>query len=150
MISSFKGAYRFLSNFHPSPMTFGALGHPFSVNLKVPTVEHGYQAMKTSDPEEARWVLKSETPGQAKWRGRRVTLREDWEEEKQQVMFNLVIAKFRQNPDLAEQLIATGEVQLVEGNTWNDTYWGVCRGKGRNELGKILMLVRSILRDGEE
>ena len=33
----------------------------------------------------------------------------------------------------------------IEGNTWNDTFWGVCNGQGQNWLGKILMLVRSEL-----
>ena len=40
---------------------------------------------------------------------------------------------------------ATTQYIHVEGNNWNDTFWGVCRGKGRNELGKVLMKVRSEL-----
>jgi len=56
-----------------------------------------------------------------------------------------VRAKFEQNPDLAAKLIATGDEELVEGNTWGDTYWGVCRGVGQNKLGKILMNVRQEL-----
>lgn len=38
---------------------------------------------------------------------------------------------------------ATAEELLVEGNNWNDTFWGVCRGRGENNLGRILMKVRS-------
>jgi predicted NAD-dependent protein-ADP-ribosyltransferase YbiA (DUF1768 family) len=30
-----------------------------------------------------------------------------------------------------------------EGNTWNDRFWGVCRGSGLNHLGRILMEVRA-------
>ena len=41
--------------------------------------------------------------------------------------------------------MATGDAELVEGNTWNDTYWGVCNGVGHNHLGKILMQVRQEL-----
>jgi predicted NAD-dependent protein-ADP-ribosyltransferase YbiA (DUF1768 family) len=40
-------------------------------------------------------------------------------------------------------VVPTGDAELVEGNTWNDRFWGVCRGKGRNELGRILMRVRT-------
>ncbi len=32
--------------------------------------------------------------------------------------------------------------ELVEGNWWNDTFWGVCNGEGQNNLGKILMKIR--------
>ncbi len=48
--------------------------------------------------------------------------------------------------DLAQRLLATGDAELVEGNNWGDRFWGICRGEGRNELGKILMKVRDELR----
>lgn len=44
------------------------------------------------------------------------------------------------------QLLATGTRYLEETNTWGDTYWGVCEGKGLNMLGKTLMQVRDELR----
>ena len=53
--------------------------------------------------------------------------------------------KFK-HTDLKELLLSTGDQELVEGNTWNDTYWGICRGEGQNNLGKILMKVRMELR----
>jgi predicted NAD-dependent protein-ADP-ribosyltransferase YbiA (DUF1768 family) len=43
-------------------------------------------------------------------------------------------------------LLATDDEELVEGNWWNDTFWGVCRGDGENNLGKIIMKVRDELR----
>uniref|UniRef100_UPI00345E83CD NADAR domain-containing protein n=1 Tax=uncultured Duncaniella sp. TaxID=2768039 RepID=UPI00345E83CD len=51
------------------------------------------------------------------------------------------------NPALAEKLIATGDAELVEGNYWHDTVWGVCDGVGENHLGKILMRVREELKN---
>jgi predicted NAD-dependent protein-ADP-ribosyltransferase YbiA (DUF1768 family) len=48
---------------------------------------------------------------------------------------------------LANALLATGQAQLVEGNTWNDTYWGVCHGEGLNVLGMLLMQVRADLKN---
>ena len=42
--------------------------------------------------------------------------------------------------------VINGEEYLEEGNTWHDTYWGVCNGKGKNKLGKILMQVREELK----
>ena len=63
-------------------------------------------------------------------------------------MLNLVRAKFTPGSKLAEWLLATGEAELSEGNTWGDEYWGVNlrTGKGLNKLGKILMMVREELR----
>jgi predicted NAD-dependent protein-ADP-ribosyltransferase YbiA (DUF1768 family) len=44
-------------------------------------------------------------------------------------------------PGLGAKLLATGDAELIEGNTWNDVWWGVNEktGKGENWLGKILM-----------
>jgi predicted NAD-dependent protein-ADP-ribosyltransferase YbiA (DUF1768 family) len=64
---------------------------------------------------------------------------------KVKLMFVLVTEKFKQNPELKQKLLETGNQELIEGNTWNDTFWGVCNGQGQNWLGKILMLVRSEL-----
>lgn len=61
-------------------------------------------------------------------------------------MHDLVLRKFTAHPDLTELLLVTGDAELIEGNTWGDTTWGVCRGKGENLLGKILMAVRETLR----
>ncbi len=49
------------------------------------------------------------------------------------------------NPTLAYALYNTGEVDLIEGNTWKDYFWGVCSGVGENHLGRILMEIRSSL-----
>jgi hypothetical protein len=57
---------------------------------------------------------------------------------------DILAAKFKE-PWLRDQLIATGDAELIEGNTWNDTFWGVCNGKGSNFLGKALMDIRKKL-----
>lgn len=48
------------------------------------------------------------------------------------------------NPILMSELIDTYPKQLIEGNNWNDRYWGVCNktGIGQNQLGKALMEIR--------
>ena len=72
-------------------------------------------------------------------------LREDWEEVKASVMEAVLRAKFTQNPELMAKLTATGEALLVEGNDWQDTYWGfdVNLGYGENMLGRLLMRIRA-------
>jgi ribA/ribD-fused uncharacterized protein len=104
-------------------------------------VEHAYQAAKTLDRVARLEIANLETPGQAKRKGRNVTLRADWEEIKLDVMRACIAQKFSREP-LRSQLLATGDTPLVEGNHWGDTFWGVCKGKGQNNLGVILMQVR--------
>lgn len=111
-------------------------------DIEFPTSEHAFQADKTLNMEERRAIAALSTPGKAKRAGKRVKLRPDWDKIRVDRMLAIVEAKFKQNPELMERLIATGDAELIEGNTWNDTFWGVCRGKGRNILGKILMIVR--------
>lgn len=82
------------------------------------------------------------TAGQAKRRGYRVKLRDDWELVKLGIMEDLVRQKFNEKT-LGDMLLATGDAELVEGNDWGDKFWGVCDGEGQNMLGKILMKVRS-------
>jgi predicted NAD-dependent protein-ADP-ribosyltransferase YbiA (DUF1768 family) len=63
-------------------------------------------------------------------------------------MATLIAEKFGRHPDLASKLVSTGSVELIEGNWCGDTYWGICRGKGQNNLGKILMVTRQQLMEG--
>jgi ribA/ribD-fused uncharacterized protein len=134
IIDSFSGEYRFLSNFYPAQFYWN--GYSF------PTSEHAFQMAKAIKHSDQEFVRAAPTAGQAKRRGRIIEKRPDWESIKLQVMREVVAAKFQQNLDLMLKLIETGDVELIEGNTWGDTYWGVCRGKGENHLGKILMELR--------
>ena len=142
VIDNFSGSYDFLSNFHPSPITFEGIEYA--------TVEHAYQAAKTESLEEKRAIAALTTAGRAKRMGKRVALRANWESVKVEIMAELVRLKFTSYANLREQLLATGDTELVEGNSWGDTFWGVCRGEGRNELGRILMQVRGELAAREE
>ncbi len=145
-ISSFSGEHRFLSNFYTEPGLSDRLwGYP--------TTEHAFQAAKTLD-KEARLPFKDWhiTPGQAKRMGRKLVLRHDWGQVKNDVMLIVVKAKFTPGTKLADRLLATGSEELVEGNSWHDNYWGICScdkcgSGGQNMLGLILMLVRANQRD---
>ena len=131
-IASFTGAYRFLSNFYPSVVKIDG------VPVTCPTVEHAYQASKTSDSQERMRIIFAATPSAAKRAGRKVRLRDDWELVRVHVMRDLLTQKFAHD-SLAALLLSTGNAELVEGNTWGDTFWGVCGGTGLNVLGKLLM-----------
>ena len=109
-----------------------------------PSTENAYQASKTIVEFERRAFTKY-TPGQAKRAGRKVTLRPDWDEVNLGIMLDLQIQKF-DNPKFKELLLQTEDCLIVEGNSWNDTFWGIYEGKGENNLGKLIMLVRSSLK----
>lgn len=93
------------------------------------------------------------TPGRAKKMGRRVAVRADWDEVKIAVMDELLHAKFAHR-QMRELLLKTGDAVLVEGNHWHDPFWGVCtgckygcEGIGENHLGRLLMALRTELRN---
>ena len=136
-ITEFSGENRWLSNFWPCKVMFA--------DVEYPSVEHAYQAAKTLDLE-ARKAFTQCNAAEAKRLGRTMTIRKDWEATKMRVMETLLEQKFQKGTELANKLIATGNVQLIEGNYWNDRFWGVCRGVGRNNLGKMLMAIRNNLR----
>ena len=137
-ITSFNGDNFFLSNFYVTPV--------FYQGIRFESSEAAFQAAKCPERMQEFCGL---NPSEAKRLGRSVTLRPDWEEVKLDVMYQVCMAKFTQNPRLAEKLIATGDAELVDGNTWGDRIWGVCDGVGENNLGKILMQVRDRLRGSE-
>lgn len=137
MIDEFKGKYFFLSNFYPSQVMFEGLMYKNS--------EAAFQSAKTVDKALRKQFIDLD-PSAAKKKGRALVLRSDWELVKDDIMYWCVRDKFVRNTDLGNRLLNTGNKQLVEGNTWNDIYWGVCRGIGSNMLGKILMVVREELK----
>lgn len=138
-IDKFEGVYRFLSNFTPCQVTWeGEL---------YPSVEHAYQSAKTTDGVWRKKIQAAPTAAAAKKMGKRVPLRSDWNNVRIGIMETLLREKFTWDEDLCKALLATGEDELIEGNWWGDTFWGICRGEGENVLGKLLMKIRQEFHD---
>jgi len=155
-INSFFGEYRFLSNFWTYPVEFEEC-----VYL---SVEHAYQAAKALDISlrvPFQYFLDEDieklseqgiqhvniTATEAKKLSHKLPLRTDWEEVKLGIMEGLLRQKFSFGTELKKQLDATKGKNLIEGNSWHDTWWGCCtcskhNSMGRNELGKLLMQIR--------
>lgn len=135
-----------LSNFFPSPI-------PAPGGRSAPTVEHYFAAAKTLDKAAQSKILTAKTPGAAKAIGRTVELRPDWEEIKLAVMRRALRAKFASSEwGLGRWLVETAPFELIEGNYWGDTFWGMVeveRGTeewhGLNWLGVLLMARRAEL-----
>ena len=142
MIDSFKGDYRWLSNFEMCDVWYEGDCYPSS--------EHAFQAAKTLVKDERRSIQFADTPGKAKKLGQEVTLQKDWTPEKRiRIMRTILRNKFIYNDHLKQKLLDTGNEELVEGNTWGDTFWGVCNGIGENNLGKLLMEIRDDIKKGK-
>lgn len=137
-IDRFDGKYLFLSNFYICDVEYDGIVYPHT--------EAAFHAQKVFD-EETKLKFTNVIPRKSKRLGHKVKLREDWDEVKDNIMYEVCKAKFEQNEDIRKLLLETGDATLIEGNTWNDQYWGVCRGKGRNQLGKTLMRIRDELRE---
>lgn len=116
--------------------------------------EAAYQSMKTLNSSlRTRFVGLS--PDDAKALGRQIEksfqFRSDWLSVKNNIMHEIVFAKFSQNLDCKVALFNTKGTVLVEDTTgWHDTYWGrcycpKCNGRGENHLGLILTQVRKEL-----
>lgn len=142
-IDKFKDKYYFLSNYYKAPVIYHGI---FFTNN-----ESAFQSAKLigTKYEYLRRTFSNLPPNLAKRKGRQVVLRPDWEQVKDKVMYDIVKCKFSMNDGLKEKLLATGNVMLIEGNNWNDTYWGYDFDKkqGLNKLGNILMQVRYELGD---
>lgn len=153
-ITQLRDEHAYLDSFYWRFFRFGM--HRYG--LWIPTAEHAFQGEKAMDLQRKLWITSAPTAREAKRRGRIVDLRPDWEQVKEQIMYEVVWAKFDQNEDLATALIGTHPREIIEGNTWGDEYWGMVwddvydEWVGRNALGVILMEVRDQLmkaRDNE-
>lgn len=140
VIESFTGEWKALSNFERTNISYEGVLYP--------TVEHAFQAAKTMDQSLRLRIATTRLAGEAKSYGRRLHLRDDWEDVKESIMLELLTRKF-DDSGLARVLTSTGDAILIEGNTWHDQHWGDCRCEthvttpGKNRLGELLMQVRS-------
>jgi ribA/ribD-fused uncharacterized protein len=149
-----RAEFGFLSHFHPSPITLG--GETW------PTVEHYFQAQKSFSPDYRAAIRSAETPVAAKQLAadpdrRRAAARKswflksgesprsDWAEMMLDIMRRADQAKFMQNPELGERLLATGTATLIEDSPF-EPFWGIGHdGAGENWAGRVLMEVRALL-----
>jgi len=137
--------YGVFSNLYRRPIAFEG--------IEFPTAEHAYQAGKARKKEVRDWLLKAPTPsllamaahGLYTW-----DIVPDWSVTKFDRMRKVLYAKFSQHEDLKQLLLNTGNARLVETgtvpNAVNKT-WGKVNGKGLNMLGRLLMEVRTLLRN---
>ena len=144
VIDSFRDRYYFLSNMYPTNIKYKGLNFACSESL--------FQSYKCANNGD-RFVFEFISGYKAKSRGREVKFVENWDKIKLDAMESTLRLKFS-DKNLANKLMATKEAELIEGNTWHDNFWGVCKcGKcsnGKNNLGKLLMKIRDELLNGND
>lgn len=133
-------------------------GHPTDAgDVAAATLEHWFQATKTTNPDDFAWVLAAPTALSAKHRGsrngeegRKITLRPDWETSKVGVMQFGQLRKFALEP-FRTLLLATGTATLVERSPYDAEWGGYDRRArafvGQNLHGRSLMATRAALVD---
>lgn len=140
IISGFFREHRWLSNFHMCPVRVEGIIYPSS--------EHAYMAQKTLFQDIREHISNIPTAKEVKQFGREMKIScENWDEYRIIAMLKVNYAKFTQNSELREALLATGDSLLEENNWWGDLFWGTnMDGEGKNMLGKTLMAIRDMLR----
>ena len=120
---------------------------PFPINIRGkvwPTVEHYFQSRKFYDAGYQELIQLAPSPKMAKKMGndRSRPIRPDWDETKEDFMWEALYAKFTQHEDLKKKLLSTGDAILCE-HAPHDAYWGDCGdGSGKNRLGELMMQIR--------
>ena len=132
-----------------------------------PTAEHWMMLQKAllfGNKEVARTVIGITGTSQKEMRsvkalGRKVTPFDEkvWTRERERIVLEGTLHKFRQNEELRKKLLATGEREIVEASP-RDKIWGIGMGEskavsagrdkwGLNLLGKALVAARDSLKE---
>jgi ribA/ribD-fused uncharacterized protein len=132
----------FLSNYYITKFNSAYQDNVFEWN----NAEQYYQANKfpINSNDFDKICLKSFPRGAYEMGNNLVGIKENWEEIKEEVMYEALILKFKQNKIIEDKLIATGDEELVY-NCSEDFYWGIGDGTGKNRLGALLMQLRKEL-----
>ena len=124
-------------------------GGPIELDGKCwPSVEHYYQAQKFAGSPMEEAVREAPTPQAARKLARSPSpyFVDDWDSRRLKVMSRALEAKFKQNGDLRELLLSTGDEELVHWSR-HDCFWGRRSDSiGENMLGRLLMDLRRRLR----
>lgn len=155
-------------NFYKAEDLYGQFSNFYLRSIEVdgvtyPSSEHYYQTQKYPDnPDIVKSMMDTMNPGivykiahdknnsalygRKDWNGKNENNENNEEPYKHIVMMKALRAKFTQHEDFKKMLLETGNKTLVE-HTTRDKYWGDGGdGKGKNMLGKMLMIIRDELR----
>jgi len=149
-IKEFKHEYFFLSNMFPCSVVYNG--------LKYLCAESAFQAAKFDNLFHAsttKMRFANIDGYAARVLGKNLKLSASeiskWNERRNTVMEEILRIKFAKGTELANRLIDTADVHIIENNCWHDQYWGNCvcprheATPGKNKLGELLMKIRQDL-----
>lgn len=134
-INNFTGKYAFLSNTFKCYFNYRGIDYLSS--------EAAFQSMKTADLDLRNRISEMYSL-EAKKFGETIKIRDNWEQIKQLVMLEINLEKFTQSSWLKNQLLKTGNEELIE----DGTFWGSCDNKEQNKFGNVLSTVRTAINSG--
>ena len=138
----------FNDNSEPYSCFYNFSPHPFHLDeRKWMTLEHYFQAQKFANTVYYDKIFSAKTAKEAHslGRSRKAPLRQDWESVKDDIMRRALRAKFTQNEEIRNELLATNG-QLIVHKTSFENYWGCGQDNtGQNRLGKLLVELRNEL-----
>lgn len=137
-ITKFRGDYNFLSTMYECDIRW--------LDLDFDCLESAIAASMTLDRDIQELIATMEVE-KVQQLSKVFDVRDDWDDIKIPVVTKLTEIKFTSNIGLYNRLLATGGMEIIEGNDFYETFWGMCNGEGRNEYGKILMRLRRDLRN---
>lgn len=143
----------YLSQWYPSPFEVDGIRYEFAEQFMM-----AKKALLFEDYTMYANIMKEKEPKKIKDFGKLVRNfdAEKWDRCKSEIVYHGNLAKFSQNPDLREKLLATGKKVLAEASPY-DKIWGIGlkasnpdaenpdQWKGQNLLGQALMKVRDTL-----
>jgi ribA/ribD-fused uncharacterized protein len=149
------------SNFHFSEFTLNQVKYSRGEQF----IQH-QKAIMFGDKEKADAIMAAKTPNEMKRLGGEVSKKSTfsqsvWRASAPKIMADGLEEKFRQNPQLKECLLNTGNTKMVEAAK-SDSFWGIGRGMydadlmrskeswGTNVLGQILTDIRDMLREEDK
>ena len=147
---AFQGPATYLSNLNRVNFTYE--------ELSFTSVEQAYVYMKAMICGTLAFlscIRSVHDPFRIKSFARKITATKEWEEQRDQILYEIAKEKFRQNPEYRDALLATGNFPLYEAT--RDSYYACglplslaqdidkdCPGK--NIFGQILVQIRTELR----
>lgn len=143
-ICFFTEDFDFLSNDHPSPITFN--------DKKYASVTHAYHAAKATNIHDLVFVKTAFNGYIAAQRGKSIPLCSNWQDKRLSVMTQLLEIKFSPGTVNAKLLLSTGNRPLQYFNFDHSQYFGICvctkcvANPGQNILGQLLEKQRTALR----
>lgn len=156
-IIKFDGDERWLSNMVTT--------QPFEYEgIVYHSTENAYQASKCIDESEKIYISQLTSYDSKKYHKNIIrkiginvyknkVLNPSFEQRKIDIMYDVNCLKYKQHK-YKTLLLSTGNMDIIEGNTWNDQFWGMSLDndfniiKGHNNLGKVLMRIRTELLSG--